>query len=80
MMEENCARSQDAARSVIRARRVCKVFKKGKGEEVPAVQDLNIDVAPKEFVAIVGPLRVREINVPDDGRGAAGENIRRAPP
>ena len=40
---------------LIRARKVCKSFKGGKGEKVRAVVDLDMDIASREFVAIVGP-------------------------
>ena len=46
------------------------------GDGFPAVNDVSIDVADGEFVILVGPVGMREVDPPADDRGSGGHHLR----
>ena len=56
-------------------RSVCKEYQV-RGKKVLALDSVDLSVAEGEFVTIVGPLRVRQIDIIESDRGAAPFQLR----
>ena len=62
----------------ISAQSLNKVFNPGTDEEVIALQDINLEVAAGEFISLIGPVRLRQVDADAAGRRLAAAELGRA--